>query len=102
MNGLGVNFKDPWQLDYDLPLAPIKEKQALKHILGIIPGEKFILKMLPFNKRKLQMKIFIVCPTHEFFFQWLSNNIKSSKVYNFSDFRTILKRSISTHPPIKI
>lgn len=42
MNGLGVNSKDPWQLDYELPLAPIKEKQALKHILGIIPGEKFI------------------------------------------------------------
>ena len=89
MNRLGVNSKDPWQLDYELPLAPIKEKEALEHILGIIPGEKFILKMLPFNKRKFQMNFFIVCPTHEFFFQWLSSNIKSSKVNNFSDFRTI-------------
>lgn len=42
MNGLGGTPRTLGQLDYELPLAPIKEKTGLKHIVGIIPGEKFI------------------------------------------------------------
>lgn len=43
-----MNSKNLWQLDYELSLALIKEKQALKCTLGIIPDEKFIFKNVAF------------------------------------------------------